>query len=447
MTKICIKKRQLFYVLLIICITLNFNVLNFIPSSLKASIGNSTLRTSAINGYASEFYVNWGDTYIDEGYDIALDTSGNIYIVGYTKGYYAGPSDCFIVKYDCSGVLLMNTTWGHSNDDDIGYGIALDVLGNIYITGSTNSSGAGKYDAFIAKYNSTGVQQWNTTWGGINDEYGYEIALDPLGNIYITGYTTSFGPGDSDAFIAKFNSTGHLKIDNIWGGSQNEFGHSIALDALGNIFITGYTYSYGAGGSDAFVVKFNSTGHLNMSTMWGGSGYDRGYGITLDDAGNVYITGREVSFGEGFYDVFIAKFDNAGNSILNITWGGDDIDFGRDITLDPSGNIYIAGNTDSYGAGHYDALILKFDNAGNILTINTWGGFGDDEGFGIALDASGNIYITGTSRSFEALHSDALLVKYFFSSGNTGAISGFNLFFFVGLIGLILIILIKKKFK
>ncbi|MBA7526869.1 hypothetical protein ES705_19040 [subsurface metagenome] len=377
------------------CVALVSNALNSSPTSLKTSEQFLGVRSAAKSVYRSDLIITWGGSNSDSGNGIVLDDSGNIYITGETESFGAGSDDAFIAKYDSAGNSLLNITWGGSNSEG-GNDIVLDNSGNIYITGHTYSFGAGADDAFIAKYDSAGTSLLNITWGGSGgEERGYGIALDDSGNIYITGETSSFGVGSWDAFIAKYDSAGNSLLNITWGGNDNDFGYGIVLDDSGNIYITGLTDSFAVGSWDAFIAKYDSAGNSLLNITWGGSNYDSGLGIALDDSGNIYITGRTYSFGAGSYDAFIAKYDSAGNSLLNITWGGSDYDRGTGIALDDSGNIYITGGTESFGAGDRDAFIAKYLS-------------GDDD---------------------------------------TPRISGYNPFFLIGFLCISLLILTKKRLK
>jgi tetratricopeptide (TPR) repeat protein len=145
-----------------------------------------------------------------------------------------------------------------------------------------------------------------------------------------------------------------------WGSSDYESGYGLALDGSGNAFITGYTYGYGAGGSDAFVLKYNSDGNLLWNNTWGGSDSDSGRGIALDGSGNVFITGYTNHSGEG-YDAFLLKYDSAGNQLWYKTWGGSEYDDGRGIAVDSSGTVFITGSTRSFGEGFDDIFFLKYE--------------------------------------------------------------------------------------
>jgi uncharacterized delta-60 repeat protein len=415
---------------------------------------------AATANYKSDLNITWGYTGFEGGEDIVLDDSGNIYITG--RKANAGRDDVFIVKYNSTGIQQWNNTWGRLDKTDAGWGIALDGSGNIYITGYTESLGAGGYDAFIAIFDNSGNSLHNITWGDDKNDEGYDIARDGTGNIYITGYTNSFGAGGRDAFIAKYDSTYIQQWNTTWGGNLDDQGYGIALDGSGNIYMMGYTNSFGAGGDDAFIAKFDNSGNSLLNITWGGSNGDQGFGIALDGSGNIYITGYTDSVGAGDDQAFIAKFDNSGNSLLNITWGGDDSDDGYDIAIDGSGNIYITGYTESFGAGDYDAFIAKFNSAGNSLNNITWGDTDDDQGNSITLDESGNIYITGYTESFGAGNDDAFIAKYTLvpvqkivstddddddDDDKTETISGYNLIFLIGFLGFFSTILIIKRLK
>jgi hypothetical protein len=367
------------------------------------------LKIAATANYTLDFDTTWGGSNYDSGNDITVDGAGNIYITGYTRSFGAGQDDVFIAKYDSTGTSLLNITWGGSYSDS-GNGIAVDGAGNIYITGSTLSFGAGYFDAFIAKYDSAGTSLLNITWGGSDGDFGNSIALDGSGNIYITGST--FRAGQYEAFIAKYDSVGTSLLNITRDGSDGDSGSDIAIDGAGNIYITGSTYSSGTGDSNAFIAKYDSVGTSLLNITWGGGNDDAANGITVDGAGNICITGETSSFGAGQYDAFIVKYDSTGTSLLNITWGGSNGDSGNGIALDGSGNIYITGGFNRFVEGSEDAFIAKYDSAGTSLLNITWAGSNDDSGNGIALDGSGNIYITGYTYRFGEGDSNAFIAKY-----------------------------------
>ncbi len=403
------KKRMVLILMLLFCSSIFISIsLNLPRKTLNIKYQPLDVRAVIMNNYESDFIKIWSGSSVDVGRCITLDDLGNIYITGYTYSFGAGNGDAFIAKFDSSGNSMNNITWG-GNDYDRGNDFALDGSGNMFITGKTESFGAGAADAFIAKYDSSFNSVKNITWGDSMVDSAEGIALDGLGNIYITGYTNTSGTDDNDAFIAKFDSSGNSLKNITWGGSSNEIGYEIALDGSGNIYITGETESFGAGGNDAFIAKYNSTYDSVKNITWGGSDSDGGYDIALDGSGKMYITGYTESFGAGDHDAFITIVNSSGNPIINITWGDSDRDHGEGITLDDLGNIYITGHTNTSDTNDDDIFIAKFDNSRNSVKNITFGSSVNDVGLDIALDDSGNIYITGwTYTTF----GDALLLKY-----------------------------------
>ncbi len=409
----------------------------------------------------------------DSGIAIAVDASGNAYVAGKTsstdfltqsplQASSAGGTDVFVTKMNASGALVYSTYLGGSNTDGSSYvGIAVDAYGNAYITGGTYSedfptqsplqvNSGGNLDAFVTKLNASGSELiYSTYLGGSGDDSGYKIAVDGSGNAYVTGYTRSSNfptgsplqavlLGENDAFVTKINASGSALVYSTYlgGGSGGEIGYGIAVDASGNAYITGVTYSTdfptqsalqgstGGGESDAFVTKINASGSaLVYSTYLGGSNAEYGHGIAVDTSGNAYIAGvthstdfptasalQAANIGmEGSGDAFVTKIDASGSALVYSTYlGGSGYDTGSGIAVDTSGNAYVEGSTDSTdfpprsplqaanAGGAYDAFVAKINASGSALVYSTYlGGSGSDTGQGIAVDASGNAYVTG----------------------------------------------------
>ena len=440
----------------------------------------------------------YGDSVSDRGKGIAIDSIGNIVITGQTtstsgiatSGAYqtslGGTSDAFIVKFNPSGTRQWATYYG-GNGFDQGWGIAVDGSGNIVITGSAAStsgiatsgayqtSNAGGYDAFIAKFNASGVLGWATYIGGSGNDESSGIAVDGNGNIVISGntsstsgiatsgaYQTSYGGGGWDAFIVKFNASGARQWATYYGGSGLDKGIGIADDDGGNFVITGFTnsasgiatsgaYQTSLGGSyDAFIAKFNATGARQWATYYGGSGYDYGYGIATDSSGNIVISGTtastsgiatsgayQSSYG-GSYDAYITKFNASGARQWATYYGGSGYEYGYGIAAEGNGNIVITGFTEStsgiattsayqtsYG-GNQDVFIAKFNASGARQWATYYGGSGSDIGSGIAIDRSGNIVITGYSESISGIATSGAYKTIIFGGYHDAFIASFT---------------------
>lgn len=365
-------------------------------------------------------------------------------------------------RYDTSLPLVIDPAISYStylggSNEDIGYSIAMDPLGNAYVTGHTSSTnfptanpsqaanGSGTYDVFVAKLNASGsALVYSTYLGGDEQDEGYRIAVDSRGSAYVTGRTSSpnfpaanpyqaaNGSGAFDAFITKLNSSGNALVYSTYlGGSGEDVGHGIAVNSAGSAYVTGYTSSLNfptanpyqvvhRGVYDVFVAKLSASGNaLDYSTYLGGTSDDHGYSIALDSSGSAYVTGYTYSTNfptanpyqaasGGDYDAFIAKLDTSGTTLVYSTYFGGIIrEFGYDIAVDSSGNAYVGGLTTSANfptinayqpvlGGNRDAFALKLNASGNGLVYSTFlGGYYNDEAFGIAVNSSGEAYLTG----------------------------------------------------
>jgi len=298
----------------------------------------------------------WGGPSEDIGNGIAVDHDNNIYLVGYTVIFGHG-LDVFIVKFDAEGNELWNRTWGGSEIDTC-YDIDVDSTNHLYLVGYTTSFGFGG-DTFIIKYDTDGNQLWNQTWGGSKKEVAYGLIIDNYNDIYVTGSTNSFGESDLDAFLLKYNSSAYLIWNETWGGLNDDESFSITCDINNNIYITGSTKSYSINNnSDLMIVKYNTSGHQIWNQIWGGNNDDYGQGIFFKN-NKCYITGGTKSFGAGNSDVFLVIYDDYGNQLSNWTWGGGNCESGSKITVDNENNTYIVGSTNSLGNGSFDIILIK----------------------------------------------------------------------------------------
>ncbi|MFB3897066.1 MAG: SBBP repeat-containing protein [bacterium] len=424
--------------------------------------GNSDIFVCKLNpilsGPASLIYSTFiGGSAEDGGHSIIVDHSGNAYITGYTSSsidfpvtpgafdtsYNGGPFDAFITKLDATGAILIYSTYiGGSaampfTGDDYGNSIAIDDLGHAFITGYTRSinfpttsgafdtvlnktgSSASYSDAFVTKLSADGSSlDYSTYLGGDIIEEGYAIALDSAGNAYVAGRTsytdfpitsnafdTTFNGGTYDGFFTKLNTTGSaLLYSTFLGGSNNDMSYGIAVDNIGNAYLTGYTSStnfpttVGAfstkfgGYIDTFVSKINpdlsGMASLIYSTYLGGSVRELARDIKVDNVGNAILVGYSDSTDypitpgayqtvansstADFTDIVITKLNYTGSALVYSTYlGGTDSDYGYGIAIDNNNNAYITGVTystdlptttnafDTSANGNRDAFVIK----------------------------------------------------------------------------------------
>jgi len=314
-------------------------------------------------------------------------------IRGYKKNLqFSSPSDPVI--------HLWNRTWGGTSDEYLN-DMVIDSSNNIYLAGWTESYGLGDSDICLAKYDSSGTLLWDRVWGGNDDDAGYAVALDSSENIYIAGYTRSYGAQEHDMVLLKYSSSGSLLDNFTWGGSDWENAYDIILDSSENIYLAGYTRSFGAVFNDVCLVKFNSSGILQWNRIWGGNGWECAYAIVLDSFEDVYLTGYTESYGAISSDAFLMKYDSGGTLQWNRTWGGSSDEIGYDLVIDSLNNIYVTGSTNT-GWPDGDLFLLKYENIASppLQWSRVWGGSTWDEGIAITLDSSDNIYIGGQTDSF-----------------------------------------------
>lgn len=292
----------------------------------------------------------------------------------------------------------------------------------------------GASDVFVAKYSSTGQHVWSRRFGGINDDIAQGVAVDAAGNAFVIGYfsgSADFGAGAltsagmSDAFLAKYSPTGAALWVNRLGGTSNDRGYAVGVDALGSPVVTGYmvgTVDFGggaitsAGGADVFLAKFSATGGHLWSRRFGGASSDVPESVALDASGNVAIAGYfqgTADFGggaltsAGLNDAFAARYDANGNHTWSRRWGGASDDRGAGVAVNSAGNVIVTGSFTgdvSFGGatlvnpGGSDIFLVSYSPAG----VHNWSkGFGTSTAVGesataVAVDASDNVLLTGS---------------------------------------------------
>ena len=312
------------------------------------------------------------------------------------------------IKFSIKEEWMEKTDIGN---DYQGNDIIVDSEGYIYITGRFYNTSQSSYDIIIAKYNRLGSQVWNRKWGGTLDDIGTSLYADSFNNIIIAGRTKSFGNGNYDICLIKYNSSGHLLWNYTWGGMDYDSGQGIVVDNKDNIYIAGYTESIGTFG-DVVLLKFNSTGTLNYTRTWGDVDTDAANDIALDSEGNIYLTGYTNIITPEKTDLFLLKFNNSGYLNWSKTWGGQYVDSGESLIIDSSNNIFVASTTRSFSVGGEDIALLKFNHTGGLQWNTTWGGAENDGAFSVALDHHNHIYLTGSTKSYDGLDEDLCLIKF-----------------------------------
>lgn len=419
----------------------------------------------------STFY---GGTGADEGQACTSDGNGNLYMSGRTNSttsiatsggflnYALGGSyDAFIVKFNANGARQWATYYGWSGWDE-GSACTTDNLGNVFLAGRTNSTAmvgsdgahqpfaGGNNDAYIAKFNTNGVRQWGTFYGGTGSDMGTGCATDSNNNVYLTGRSLSnnnigtpgshqqFRFGSDDAFLVKFSPGGVRQWGTYYGGGGQDVALSIAVSSSDLVHIGGYTASSSnmatagtyqpdlAGGQfSGFLAQFNTDGVRQWGTYYSGtSGWTWVLDCDVDATGNIYISGLTQSpvniaspgshqqfFGGGNRDGFLAKITPNGTRTWGTYFGGGGNDDAFGCTVSADNRVYIVGGTSSTdgiasddatqpenGGGTNDAYLAQFDADGAFLWGSYFGGSGNDIAYGCHANSDG-IYMTGFTGS------------------------------------------------
>ncbi|MEN7548789.1 SBBP repeat-containing protein [Rapidithrix thailandica] len=381
-------------------------------SSNLTAIGDSDIFVQKLDGEGNFVWAkSMGGSSYDHGYSIAVDPEGNVYTTGYfreTVDFDPGPGtsnltaiglyDIFVQKLDGEGNFVWAKSMGGVGND-YGESIAVDAEGNVYTTGSfyetvdfdpgpgaSHLTSNGSNDIFVQKLDGEGNFVWAKSMGEVGNDFGESIAVDAEGNVYTTGSfyeTVDFDPGpgtsnltaigDSDIFVQKLDVEGNFVWAKSMGRSSDDNGFSIAVDAEGNVYTTGYFYG---------TVDFDPGPGSNHLTANGG------------------------------WDIFVQKLDGEGNFVWARSIGGRGNDYGESIAVDPEGNVYTTGSFNEKGDvytttgflgeavdftsnGDSDIFVQKLDVEGNFVWAKSMGGSRDDKGSSIAVDPEGNIYTTG----------------------------------------------------
>lgn len=383
-----------------------------------------------------------------------VDSSGNIIVSGYFQGIVdfgngavssVGGQDIFVAKYSSTGAYLWAKTMG-SVADDYANALCVDRNGNVIVTGSfnysvdfgggaLNSASPGFSDIFLVEYSAAGAHQWSRHFGDTGNDAGYGVTADASGNVVITGSfvgSVDFGGGrltsntsSNDIFIAKYSATGGYSWSRAYGSTGDDHGNAVAIDASGNVVVTGYfnnTIDFGggpltsAGNKDIFLVELNSSGQPVWSKRFGGVSIDVANAVVIDGGSNIIITGffyGTVDFGGGpltsssAAKVFLAKYNSLGNHSWSKVFSGSvvaDNAIAQGLALDGNANILLTGyfqGSANFGgqtftsAGSYDVFAAKYSANGIHSWSQRFGGAGLDQGKAIVADAGNNMILSG----------------------------------------------------
>jgi len=389
-----------------------------------SSIGSGTDYDYATIKYSGDGVPLWTNRYNgpgnsqDQAYAIAVDGSGNVFVTGYS---YAGNfvnTDYATIKYSGAGVPLWTNRYnGPGNSNDKAYALAVDTNGNVFVTGESFDSGSG-FDYATIKYSGDGVPLWTNRYNGpgfFSIDTATAIAVDGSGNVLVTG--SSEGVSSSDYATVAYSSAGVPLWTNRYNGTGNstDYANAVAVDGSGRVFVTGRSVGI-ASSYDYATVAYSGAGVPLWTNRYNGPGNGADYAnaIAVDGSSNVFVTGW--SRGSGSSDDYATiKYSGAGVPLWTNRYNGtgnrSDVAFG--IAMDGSGSVFVTGY--SVGSGSFnDYATIKYSGAGVPLWTNRYSGpaTSDDQANAVAVDGSGNVFVTGTSSDSGGVNFDFVTIKY-----------------------------------
>ena len=366
----------------------------------------------------------FGTSYPDDTNGLTIDPAGNLYVIGQTSGELpgqtaAGMIDGFVRRYDPAGREVWTRQFG-SPERDQPKGVALDHSGNVYVVGQTFGSlpgqtSSGGWDAFVRRYTPAGDEVWTRQFGGGGGESAASVRVDRAGNAYVVGGTRAALPGqtnigDYDAFITKFDAGGNSLWVKQFGTKVEDYALSVVLDGQDNPIVTGETSGLlagaaAAGGLDGFIRQYDPDGNALWSRQFGSSMDDFAVGASVAPSGDVYAVGTtlgtlpgQTSKGGGT-DAFVVATGGHGEGLWMRQFGTPGADDAEAIAFDATGQLFIAGRAGGplHGAtsrGGTDAYLAAAGPTGDILWVHQFGGPADDYAMALAL-GQGGFYVAG----------------------------------------------------
>jgi len=369
-----------------------------------------------------------GGSSSDFGYGIQADGT-DFYITGSTQSIGQGSWDTVIAKYNSNGTLQWQRLIGGS-DQDFAYELDVDSSGNIYVVGYMESDGEGQQDVMFLKYNSSGniLIQQALGYGPVGIETGYDIVVDGT-SVYVSAELNNAaeGEGSYDQYLIKYNTSGVVQWERLLGGSSGDKGRGVGVDGSGNVYMAGESTNVGSpiGGLNATLAKYNSSGTLQWQRRLAGSGTDRFSALVVDSSGNCYAGGSTTSDGAGGTDMLLAKYNSSGVLQWQRVIGGTGSDVINKVALDGSGNVFACGFSTSEGVGSNNIPVLKFNSSGVLQWQNVLGATGSNQGKGVSVDSNGDVCIIGFSPVGPGA-SAMVIARFDGDGGGTGVFGSFT---------------------
>ncbi|HKC66747.1 MAG TPA: T9SS type A sorting domain-containing protein [Bacteroidia bacterium] len=356
----------------------------------------------------TKFQTTFGDSLSEYCFSVKQTNDHGFVLAGYTNSYGSGGNNFYIIKTDSLSNIIWSKIYGGALDDEA-YAIQQTSDGGYITTGYTRSFGIQYYDACLLKTDVNGDTLWTKTYGGPASDFGNTVAQTIDGGYILAGYTTD----TTSLFLIKTNAQGNMLWQKVLEtGGQVTDAYSIKQTANKSYVITGYGNGFGEINGDAFLLKTDSAGNTLFTKTYGYKGPDWGNAIYETTDGGFVIGGSYSTDSTGNdIDVYVIKTNANGDTLWTKTFGGTGNDYGQAIQQTTDGGYILAGYTNSFGMGNYDAFLLKLNPNGDTLWAKTFGGTGDDEANTAMQTTDGGYILAGQSNSFGKGNYDFYVIK------------------------------------
>ncbi|MFC1591403.1 LamG-like jellyroll fold domain-containing protein [Thermodesulfobacteriota bacterium] len=349
-----------------------------VPGGGFVMVGNTGL--SGADGVYDDFLVirtdangniiwqnTYGGSFNDAAFSVRNTPDGNFVVAGYDGSYGAGKTDFMVMKIAQDGSVLWGKTYGGS-DYEYAYFLQVTQDDGYVVVGFTDSFGLQGDDVWILKLDAGGNILWQNTYGGTGSDQATCIQQTQDGGYIVAGFSDSQGLGVYNMLVMKLDAAGLPVWQKIYGGLGNDYARSVVQTQDGGYIVAGYTESFGVLDKDSWVVKLDANGNPVWQRTYGGSDEDIAHDIHANADGGYIVAGGTLSFGNGNRDIWLIQLDAAGTPVWQKTYGGSEMDNpGNFSVVQEQGAGYIVtGFTDSFGAGHYDFLVMKLDAEGDV---------------------------------------------------------------------------------
>lgn len=359
----------------------------------------------------------WSRTFGGGGDDhiqvVQQTPDGGFILFGYSATFGNGQQDYALMKVNAEGDSLWLRSFGGTGSS-IGWAGTQASDGGYLIAGNSTAVGAGSSDFWLVKAGATGDSLWSRSYGGPATEYCYSIAATSDEGYALGGQTRSFGEEFGDMWLVKVNAQGDSLWSRTYGGTLREYCYQVIALTEGGFLLAGYTESFGnasVGIPDIWVVRTAANGDSLWSRAYGGTGQEHCYSALRTDDGGFLIAGRTESYGAGQYDAWLIKISANGDSLWSRTYGGALNETAYSVAPAPEGGYYLAGWTNSFGSGLLDYWLLAVDADGDSLWSETFGGPSHDQCYSVAPTSDGGVILGGATVSYGAGDADFWLIK------------------------------------